>query len=62
VRNRTAVLFRANVAAALVFLHHRRTGRNRGFGEKQGNVVARAVIERERFWMPRNRVQDVTLI
>ena len=61
-RNRTAVLLRPNVAAALVFLHHRRTGRKRGLGEKQGNVVARAAIERERYWAPRNRVQDITPI
>ena len=47
-RNRTAVLLRQNLAAALVFLHHRRTGRKRGFSEKQGNVVALTAIERER--------------
>ena len=60
-RYRTAVLLRPNLTAALVFLHHGRTGRKRGLGEKQGQVVARAAIERERLWVLRNRVQDASL-
>src|ERR1700722_13849619 len=60
--NWTAVCFRSDLAAAIVFLHHRRSGRQRGFGEKQGDFVAGVGIEREGAWIPESRAQVVSFI
>src|ERR1700734_48558 len=57
--DRTAVFFRCDRAATVVFLHPRRASRERRLREKQGNFVAARAIEREEIWIPENRTQVV---
>src|ERR1700735_4711929 len=61
-RYRTAVRFRCDRAASLIFLHHRGPGRQCDLRKKQGDLVAARAIERSRIRIPQNRTQVVILI